>query len=79
MNKYAEYIDAADGVAKIEQLQYSKNTDIYELARDILDEFFDVEEEEDDEDLIPELSSNPNSQDFGKMSVPNGGFNFTPQ
>lgn len=75
VNKYAEYIEAADGVSKIEQLQYNKNTEIYELARDILDEYFDVEEE--DEDLLPEPSGSMNN--FGNMSVPNGGFNFNPQ
>jgi len=45
-NQYAQFIDEADGLEKIENLQNHNNNDIYDKAMKILEEYFGLEEEE---------------------------------
>lgn len=71
VNLYAQMIDEADGLEKIENLQSHDNYDIYEKAVKILETFWLEEEEE----TMPPGDSSPSSfQLVG--DVPSGGFNF---
>lgn len=73
INKYAEFVEAAEGLSKLDKLQWHKHPDIYEKSRDILDTFFEVEDE--DEDLAPEEQND--AFVFGSnVQMPTGGFNF---
>ncbi|GFP79123.1 importin subunit alpha-1a [Phtheirospermum japonicum] len=72
VNLYAQMIDDAEGLEKIENLQSHDNTEIYEKAVKILETYW---MEEDDEEPAP-----PGGEGFqfggGDVSVPNGGFSF---
>jgi importin subunit alpha-1 len=75
INLYARYIDEAEGLEKIENLQTHDNNEIYEKAVKILETYW----LEDDED--PTLVSGDQGQtgfQFGgnQPAVPSGGFNF---
>lgn len=51
-NPFAEEIVACGGVEHIEALQYHKNEDIYERVAEIMDKYFDVDED-DDQNIAP--------------------------
>ncbi|CAH8273444.1 unnamed protein product [Arabidopsis lyrata] len=72
-NLYAQMIDEADGLEKIENLQSHDNIDIYEKAVKILETFWteDNEEEGNDENHAPQSGFQ-----FGSTNVPPGQFNF---
>lgn len=75
VNLFAQAIDEADGLEKIENLQSHDNTEIYEKAVKILETFW-VEE---DEEPLPPGEASQSEFDFGgnnHPSVPPGGFNF---
>lgn len=78
-NLYAQMIDDAEGLEKIENLQSHDNTEIYEKAVKILESYW--AEEDDDEigggDVAPENLESSGFQ-FGNQSgnAPTGGFNF---
>jgi hypothetical protein len=74
-NQYADYIEEAEGLDKIEQLQVHQNVDIYEKAVKILELYFAAEE--DDQNLAPNVDSNQTAFTFGAPSgMPKEGFNF---
>ena len=71
VNNMATYIDEADGINKIQQLQFHENEDIYEKSVKIVEEYFGVEEEEDQE-ITPGMAANAQQFQFG-MQDPNSG------
>eukprot|EP00126_Sphaerothecum_destruens_P003724 Sdes_comp17507_c0_seq1m6738 len=75
-NKYAEYIEEAFGLDKIEFLQNHENEQIYKKAFDIVEQYFQGEEDEDGT-LAPQIDSASNQYSFLSGSqMPEGGFNF---
>nr|KJB24393.1 hypothetical protein B456_004G143100 [Gossypium raimondii] len=75
VNLYAQLIDDAEGLEKIENLQSHDNNEIYEKAVKILETYW-VEEE--DEPLPPGDASQSGFQFGGnQLPVPSGGFNFS--
>ena len=56
-NPYAQLVDEAEGLDKIEELQNHSNEDIYDKAVNILETFFDVEDGE-VENLAPQVDAN---------------------
>lgn len=74
-NLYAQMIEDADGLEKIENLQSHDNTEIYEKAVKLLETYW---LEEDDEPLPPgDAPSHPGFQFGGsELTVPAGGFSF---
>ncbi|KAB2003297.1 hypothetical protein ERO13_D11G116800v2 [Gossypium hirsutum] len=75
VNLYAQLIDDAEGLEKIENLQSHDNNEIYEKAVKILETYW-VEDE--DEALPTGDASQPGFQFGGnQLPVPSGGFNFS--
>ena len=72
-NLYAQYIDEADGLEKIENLQVHDNSDIYEKAVKLLETYW-LEEEDQTATTISEQSA---FNFAANQSVPTGGFNFS--
>ncbi|KAL8137137.1 hypothetical protein V2J09_003138 [Rumex salicifolius] len=75
-NLFAQMIEDADGLEKIENLQSHDNNEIYEKAVKILETYW-VEDEEDELPAAGEDASQ-NGFQFGasEVAVPSGGFNF---
>lgn len=75
VNVYAQMIDDAEGLEKIENLQSHDNNEIYEKAVKILETYW---LEEDDEALPPGDAVPQQGFNFGggNVSVPSGGFSF---
>ncbi|KAJ8771828.1 hypothetical protein K2173_027005 [Erythroxylum novogranatense] len=76
INLYAQMIDDAEGLEKIENLQSHDNTEIYEKAVKILETYWLEEEDE----TIPPVDAPQSEFRFGVNevpAVPSGGFNFT--
>ena len=63
VNQYAQAIEEAEGVDKIEDLQEHTNEDIYDKSVQILEEFFEVEEQE-VENLAPQIDSTAGTYAF---------------
>jgi len=77
INKYAEYIDEADGVSKIEFLQTHEDKEIYQKAVRILETYFAGTEVSEEDQIQQENSQQSTSFTFGSNeSIPDGGFNF---
>ncbi len=78
-NAYAAYVDEAEGLEKIEQLQNHPNNDIYEKAVKIMEQYFGLEEEE-DQNLAPGMDAGGATYAFGAGGAaggpPAGGFSF---
>jgi importin subunit alpha-1 len=75
VNLYAQLIDDAEGLEKIENLQSHDNTEIYEKAVKILETYW----LEEDDDTMPPGDAPQTAFNFGGSeipSVPSGGFNF---
>lgn len=75
-NSYAQLVDDAEGLEKIENLQSHDNNKIYEKAVKILEAYW---QEEDDEPVAPPADTNNSGFHFGaneQLSIPSGGFNF---
>ncbi|CAL9107688.1 unnamed protein product [Musa textilis] len=73
---YAQLIDEAEGLEKIENLQSHDNTEIYEKAVKILETYW-MEEED---DAMPTGDAAQTGFQFGnngQNTVPSGGFNFS--
>ncbi|KAI3438906.1 hypothetical protein D9Q98_001320 [Chlorella vulgaris] len=81
-NPFAQLVDEAEGLDKIEDLQNHSNEDIYEKAVAILEAYFDVEDGE-EENLAPAVEGGTYAfgapQAFGAAAAPAGGFNFNMQ
>jgi HEAT repeat protein len=75
INLYARYIDEAEGLEKIENLQTHDNNEIYEKAVKILETYW--LEEDEDQNLAPGAEAGQNFA-FGssQAAAPPGGFNF---
>lgn len=75
VNLYAQLIDDAEGLEKIENLQSHDNTEIYEKAVKLLETYWLEEEDE----TMPPGDASQAGFNFGSTdapSVPSGGFNF---
>ncbi|KAG6647964.1 hypothetical protein I3843_07G112300 [Carya illinoinensis] len=74
-NFYAQLIDDADGLDKIENLQTHDNNEIYEKAVKILETYWTGDEDE----PLPPGDAAQSGFGFGvnELSVPSGGFNFS--
>lgn len=68
VNYYAQMIDEAEGLEKIENLQSHDNNDIYQKAVKILETYWS---EEEDDGLLPPGAGVANA------NVPLGGFDFS--
>lgn len=75
VNVFAQMIDDAEGLEKIEYLQSHDNNEIYEKAVKILETYW---LEEDDEQQVSDDDAPPQGFNFGggDLPVPSGGFNF---
>ncbi|KAJ1895867.1 Importin subunit alpha-1 [Kickxella alabastrina] len=78
INQYALFIEEAGGMEKIHNLQLHDNIEIYKKAYNIIDKYFAEEgEDEDDNELMPEVDHQTGQFNFeGDVSAPQGGFNF---
>lgn len=75
VNLYAQMIDDAEGLEKIENLQSHDNNEIYEKTVKILETYW---LEEEDETLPPGDGSQSGFRFGGNdLPVPSGGFNFS--
>ena len=74
-NYCAQFIEDAEGLEKIENLQSHDNTEIYEKAVKILETYW----LEEDEETLPPGDGTQQSFQFGgnELQVPSGGFNFS--
>lgn len=74
-NQFADFIEEAQGLDKIEQLQVHQNIDIYEKAVKILETYFAAQEE--DSSVAPSVDPSQQTFSFGAPAgMPKGGFNF---
>ncbi|KAI5064309.1 hypothetical protein GOP47_0020979 [Adiantum capillus-veneris] len=74
VNLYAQYIDEADGLEKIENLQMHDNSDIYEKAVKLLETYWS---EEDEDQTAATSGAGQTTFSFdGAQAVPSEGFNF---
>jgi len=83
VNQYAQFIDEAEGLEKIEKLQNHSNNDIYEKAVKVLMTYFGVDDEEEALGQAPGMDSMGQPVQFGFQQdphamMPQGGFNFNP-
>lgn len=82
INKYAEFVEECGGLDLIEELQRHDNEEIYNKAVNILQIYFDTQEEdEEDAQLQPAVSQNNQQFQFGFNNgeggnAPSEGFNF---
>uniref|UniRef100_A0A7N0VL03 Importin subunit alpha n=1 Tax=Kalanchoe fedtschenkoi TaxID=63787 RepID=A0A7N0VL03_KALFE len=76
VNLYAQMIDEAEGLDKIENLQSHDNTEIYEKSVKILETYW---LEEDEEEVMPPGDLSQPGFNFGGTNnlTPGGGFNFS--
>eukprot|EP01095_Lingulamoeba_sp_RSL-Kostka_P015463 TRINITY_DN7121_c0_g1_i1.p1 TRINITY_DN7121_c0_g1~~TRINITY_DN7121_c0_g1_i1.p1 ORF type:complete len:525 (+),score=233.87 TRINITY_DN7121_c0_g1_i1:95-1669(+) len=74
-NEYISLIEEADGVEKIESLQSHPNRSIFGKATSIIDKYFSKNEEE-DQNITPNITSDQSSYSFGSSSDNHGGFQF---
>jgi len=75
-NVYTDFIEEADGLDKIEQLQVHQNIDIYEKAVKILETYFAAQEE--DQNITPNVDQSHQTFTFGAPGgfSNQGGFNL---
>lgn len=75
-NEYSRIVEACGGLDKIEALQQHPNQGVYDRAVQILEVFFNADEEELDE-MVPQGEDNQMIFGMGgSEGPPNGGFNF---
>jgi len=70
VNPFVQYIEEADGIEKIENLQHHTSQDIYSKSISILETYFGAEE---DSSIAP--AADQQQYQFGSQ-VPQGGFRF---
>mmetsp|Transcript_16449 Transcript_16449/g.22734 ORF Transcript_16449/g.22734 Transcript_16449/m.22734 type:complete len:539 (-) Transcript_16449:1077-2693(-) len=76
VNQFSQFLDEAEGLDKIEQLQNHSKDEIHEKAVKILETYFGFEDEE-DQNLAPTVDPNQQHQyQFSQPMAPEGGFNF---
>jgi importin subunit alpha-1 len=71
VNPYARFVEEAEGLDKIESLQKHSSEEIYKKAVEILENYFDAEE---DPNMVPDATGN--SFNFTVAPPPTGGFSF---
>lgn len=76
-NKMALFIEEADGVDKIQELQYHDNEEIYEKALHIIREYYNGGDEE-DYHLGPDFDPHSGQFAFGMGDADSHQFNFQP-
>jgi len=64
-NEYANMVDEAGGLDKIENLQEHENEDIYHKSIHLIEQYFGSEEEEECENMAPAVSADAKTFDFG--------------
>ncbi|GMI34511.1 hypothetical protein TrCOL_g1265 [Triparma columacea] len=76
-NEMATFINEAEGLTKIEQLQEHDNQEIYQKSIKLLETYFDVDDEE-DAMVAPEVAGNQFQfgQTGGQPGGAGGGFNY---
>lgn len=75
INPYLEYVEEADGVDYLEDLQDHQNSEIYDKAVHIIERYFGLEDESD-----MGAQQGAGQFHFGQsVQPPHGGFNFGPQ
>jgi len=74
-NKYADIVEECGGVDQIESLQRHDNEEIYKKSVQILQAFYESEEDGDDMNLAPKVNSNSQQFAFGDSSK-FGSFDF---
>ncbi|KAL6053342.1 Inositol monophosphatase 2 [Balamuthia mandrillaris] len=75
-NRFADMVEEAEGLDKIEQLQVHQNVDIYEKAVKILETYYAGQEQE-DQNIAPNVDAAQGTFTFGApQAPPKGGFNF---
>jgi len=75
-NQMATWIEEAEGLDKIEELQQHDNDDIYNKVVKILSEYFEVEEEG-DADIAPAVQGGQFAFGAAPQGGAAGGFNFS--
>ncbi|RLN55278.1 hypothetical protein BBJ28_00020096, partial [Nothophytophthora sp. Chile5] len=75
LNEIATMIDEADGVNKIQALQYHANEDIYIKSMKIVESYFNGEEDAEDS-LAPDTDANAQQFQFGASSDQPNVFEF---
>jgi importin subunit alpha-6/7 len=73
VNQYAQLVDEAEGLEKIENLQSHDNNEIYEKAVKILETYW---LEEEDEAMAAGEAAQTEGFQLANNNVPTGGFNF---
>jgi hypothetical protein len=76
-NKFADIVEECGGLDQFENLQRHDNEDIYKKVVQILQTYFDSEEEEDDASLAPKASDKQFSFGSGGASSSFGSFDFS--
>eukprot|EP00216_Chloropicon_sp_CCMP2111_P006698 CAMPEP_0198236534 /NCGR_PEP_ID=MMETSP1446-20131203/2403_1 /TAXON_ID=1461542 ORGANISM="Unidentified sp, Strain CCMP2111" /NCGR_SAMPLE_ID=MMETSP1446 /ASSEMBLY_ACC=CAM_ASM_001112 /LENGTH=562 /DNA_ID=CAMNT_0043918309 /DNA_START=98 /DNA_END=1786 /DNA_ORIENTATION=+ len=78
INQFAKDVDECEGVDRIENLQNHQHPEIYNKSVSLIETYFGGDEEEDDQNLAPEIDSNAQMYAFGQQqpAVPQGGFDF---
>ena len=74
-NPYTTFVDEAEGLDKLEQMQTHQNEDVYKKAMHILETYFGIDDEEDDA-IAPEATQ----QGFvfqGQQQQQPGGYQFS--
>lgn len=70
---YTEAVEAAGGVDAIERLQEHNNKDIFSTAVKLIEDFFGVDGEMEDENLVPNTVEGSSTFAFGVSSAQNAG------
>jgi hypothetical protein len=76
-NLYANYIEEADGLSKIEALQHHETQKIYDSAVKILENYFEGEEEPDDGNLQPAMEMGGAMYAFNQQAMQQQPFDFS--
>ena len=58
LESYSRFLDEADGIDKLEELQQHDSDQVYEKALKIIDTYLSVAEEIEDENLVPQINGN---------------------
>jgi len=74
-NPYTAFVDEAEGLDKLEQLQNHNNEDVYKKAMHILESYFGLDDE-DDGQLAPETTQQGFIFQGQPPAAPPGGFQF---
>lgn len=75
-NPYAQLVEDAEGLDKIEALQEHQNEELYEKAVAVLEAYFECEEGE-DQNLAPQAGAGAYAFGTGALpAAPGGAFNF---